>query len=171
MLSLAAATAFLLQSMVYAAIRYPLYAYPKPIEEAADWLNRNAPLDSVVATLDPSTTLLIPMLTRCKVLAAYDNPFGASDLPRAENAGRFRLALRLFGVSLDQAAHAKSRLGFFGPYTLPDAAAVEAVPGRIALDYFWLGPLEKDLIGGRRPAFANTRPLFANAEVAIYRAP
>lgn len=168
-LSLALTGAFVLQSMVYAAIRYPLYAYPKHVEEAMDWLNQNAPIDSVVATLDPSATCLIPMLTRCKVLTAYDDPF-ASDLPRAENAARFRLALRLFGVSLERAAHEKKRLGFFGQYVARDAGSPEVHLDGIGLDYFWTGSLEKSLMGDKRAVFADMRPVFANEDIAIYRA-
>jgi hypothetical protein len=168
-LSLATAGAFVIQSMAYAATRYPLYAYPKPTEEAMEWLDRNSPPDSVVATLDPAATFLLPMLTHCKVLTAYDDPF-ASDLPRAENAARFRLALRLFGVPLEQAARENQRLGFLGKFAASSDVAAEAASSGIGLDYFWLGPLEKKLLGGKRAAFADARPVFANEEVAIFRA-
>ncbi len=96
---LAASCAVLLiafgQTLSYAAIHYPMQGLPRHYDEALRFLDRHAPVDSVVLSLNPEVNLLIPVFTGQRVVLPAALPT-TSDLPTPRIAERLVYALDFF---------------------------------------------------------------------------
>ncbi|MFI5361777.1 MAG: hypothetical protein ACHQ49_07385 [Elusimicrobiota bacterium] len=183
----------------YAAQRYPYQALPARVDAGLTWLDKNAAPDSVVATLSPLETLLIPTYSSCKTLVPTAIILH-SDLPVADIVRRLRRALQQYGIGED------AYLAAVDAHSYPDkkisddiwrghidweetdwiGTPFQGYPRKLSLealraqkgqptgdanaDYLWVGALERSLLS----AVALKRlgyPLFQDGDVAIYRAP
>ena len=158
-------------------------------------------MDSVVATLSPMTNYRIPVHTHDKTLVSRifaltsDISYGenarrlnyalslfGADRRRFVDQGMDRSGeweRKLWLGEVDARSHERSGtlLGYFD-MTSPEPvrallvrAAADPGPQDYAVDYLWLGPFEKDLIGPRvrLPRESERRKVFENAMVTIFQ--
>ncbi|MFA6028968.1 MAG: hypothetical protein WC969_03840 [Elusimicrobiota bacterium] len=168
-----------IQGVGYAAIHYPFQGLPKEHDAALRWLEREAPLDSVVLSLDPEVNLLVPAFTPSKV-GFSETVAHISDLPLLESTRRVQEGLRLLGADsrrfkkdcvdpyffpdrrlMDTRSFPACRLvkTFYFHETLDDRvqalwaeAAAKPLEKPYRVDFVWIGPFERQFIGKGFPA-------------------
>jgi len=85
------------RTVSYAAQRYPYQGLPRDTQDAFDFLNKFTPEDSVVVSLGPQETMLIPVYTHNKTLIGSGYNV-TCDIPVREMFGRINLAIALYGI-------------------------------------------------------------------------
>jgi hypothetical protein len=194
----AAATFFaFMQGVTYAAIHFPFQGLPRDYDAALTWLDKNAPVDSVVLSINPEVNGLVPVYSNSKVLLPPAAPM-FSDYPLIKTYENLLGGLRLLGADekrflgetlLDKKAFGRrdvlatglareeidKTLLYTWMFHVTPVKTVQRVydegrghPAAVDPDYVWFGALEKEYARRDLGKDAGWTEVYRNPTVAIY---